>query len=667
MSKKTIKKEPDGKTVSSAAGVLGAAKNRKVIQSWKKNNEGISPQRWWVEEPKNLYKSVDAVINTLETSQSARRLQHIQFARLYGNYDALGLPTANLLRSTPGMNMSNPVSLNIIQSVIDSVSAKIAKDQPKVSFVTTGADDYFLKIRSTKLTKYMSGLFKQAKVYDNAENVFRDACVLGTGFIKLFVEDSKIKSEWCPIDEIRVDDLDGLKQKPRSIHQVRLVARDMLLINYPEYEREINQTQSALVGKVALQSTVDMIRVIESWHLPTTKKSGDGIHCITIDNCTLFSEEYKKDYFPIVPFRWYNRTLGYYGRSITEEIKTIQIEINKILRVIQQSQELAAVPIIFVPNEAEIAEDVLASNAIARLVPYSGGNPPQFFTPTAQNPEVYQHLNSLIQWAFQTVGLSQASASGMKPSGVNSAVAMREVSDIETGRFAMNALRWEQFFVEIAKILVDISKDLYTDEPELMVTVAEKKILKEIRWKDVDLEDHPFEIQTFPTSQLPDTPAGRIQTITEYIQNNWISKERGMELLNLDPDLESEVNLQTASLRLTEKWLAEMVEEGTIHHPEPFMNLQLAQEVAQGVYNQLVYDNCPEERLDLVRQFIMEIVEMLNPPPSPQQMPPMQEQLPPEMQGQLPPEMMIPPPGTQPIIQGPAPQAPVGPAYMQQA
>lgn len=663
---KVTRIEKDGRTVSSAAGVLGASKERKIVKSWQKN-DGMSPQRWWIQEPKDLYKAVDAVMTTLDNAQTVRRLQNIQFARLYGNYDSLGFPSANLSRQAPGTGVTNPVSLNIIQSVIDAVAAKIAKDQPKVSFVTTGADDYFLKLRAAKLTKYMIGLFKEAKVYENAEKIFRDACVYGTGFLKLFEEDGELKSEWCPVEEFRVDFMDGLKQKPRSIHQIRLVPRDALIIKFPEYQKEIESTQSALQGKIALQSTVDMIKVVESWHLPTTKKSGDGMHCITIDNSTLFHEEYTKNYFPIVAFRWYDQAAGYFGRSVTEEIRSLQLEINKIMRVIQQSQELVAIPIIFVPNEGQIAEDVLASNAIARLVPYSGGQPPQIVAPQAVSPELYTYLNSLIQWAFQMVGLSQTSASGMKPSGVNSAVAIREVSDIETGRFAMAAMRWEQFFVEVARILVDMSRDLYADNPELAVTVAERKILREIRWKDVDLEDHPFDIQTFPTSQLPDTPAGRIQTITEYVQNNWISKERAMELLNLDPDLESEVNLQTASLRLTEKWLSEMVEDGTVHHPEPFMNLELAQQVSQGVYNQLLHDNCPEDRLELVRSFIMEVVDMLNPPPPPP--PPGGPEMmgppgaPPPMGPEAPPPGMI--PGMQPPPMAPPPQAPVGPAMMQ--
>lgn len=643
--RKVKKAEP--KAVSGLSEFMGSsAENKKIIKRYGAKEPDMA-KKWYTAPEEGIYGAIDAAITMLEQAQSTRRMLNIKFARLYSNMEAIGFPYSNLMKSSPENATNNRITLNIVQSVIDAVGAKVAKDQPKVSFVTTGADDYFLKMRAFNLTKYMQGLFKEAEVYENSEKVFRDACVIGTGHLFLYQEDGKLKTKWCAPDEIRVDELDAMEQKPRSMFRVYLMSKDQLAYKYPDKKEEILSSGTALQGKVTMQSITEMTRVVEAWHLPSGPDADDGVHAICTDNTTLFYEKYEKDYFPVVPFRWYHRPLGYFGRSITEEIMTIQVEINKYLRTIQQCHELAAVPIIFVPNEAEIAEDVLLSNFIARMVPFSGGNPPVIVTPEPIAPSVLQHLNSLIQWAFQTVGLSQTSASGMKPAGVDSAVAIREVADIETGRFAQVALRWEQFFVDVARVLVDMSKDLYTEQPELAVAVSEKKMLREIKWKDVDLKDNPYDIQTFPVSQLPDTPAGRIQTITEYIQNQWISKERGMELLNLDPDLEQEVNLQTSSLRLTEKWLSDMAEEGIYHKPEPFMNLPLAQQIAQGVYNQMVLDNLPEERLQLIRDFIGECIDMQQQPPptqqpqAPQQQAPQPpaagEPLPPMQQGQMPP------------------------------
>lgn len=640
---KTTKRKNNDAASSGAAGFL-ASKPKKYSY---KNKGGTSNVSWWLEPKDKVHNAIVNDVSLIENAQSLRRRTGIMFAQLYGNYEVYNQNTT----SRGPSQSNNNIKMNIIQSVIDAAAAKIAKNQPKVSFVTNGADDYFLKIRAHYLTKYISGLMKESGFYDSCELVFRDAEVFGTGFIKVLEDDGQIKTEWVYWDEIRVDQLDGMKQKPRSLHQVRLVAKDQLKLQFPEFADQIESSLSVTTSVSTVQTTTDLVKVMESWHLRSSKTSKDGRHVISIETTSLLDEEWDKDYFPIVAFRWYSKPLGYFGRSITEEIMSIQIEINKILLTIQQAQELAAVPIVFVENASEVSEDVLLSNVIMRMVPYSG-TPPAIVSPTALSGEVYSHLNSMIQWAFQVVGLSQASASGLKQPGVESAVAIREVVDIETGRFAMVAKRWEDFFVEVARIMVDMSKDLYTKNPELKTFVNENKTLKEIPWKKVDLEENPFDIQCFPTSQLPDTPAGRVQTITEYIQNQWISKERGMELLNIDPDLENEVNIQTSSLQLTEAWLTEMVEDGEAHLPDPLMNLALAQQVAQGVYSMLVKDKCPEDRLKLVRAFIMECIRLQEPPPEAAP-PPGMEQLPPEG---LPPEGL--PPEGMPI---PGSQPPPGP------
>lgn len=651
------KKSKEQKIFHGAKEFVGATKaDIKKIRV----NQNLKPSAyWWIEPDDELYHSVQQTVTSIESQQSLLSNLRTIFARLYGNYEILGYPFQMFggRNSSNQNSSSNRIALNVIQSVIDTCSAKIAKDQPKMTFVTTGSNDYFLKLRATKLTKYMAGLFKQADVYKNSESVFRDACITGIGFLKIFEEDEQIKTEWCAIGEIVVDELDGIYQKPRSMHQRRLYSRDILKTRFPDKEDIINEAQAQTIGRLALSSTTDLIKVTESWHLPSAPKAKDGKHCITISSGTLFAEEYEKDYFPIVPFRWMQKPLSYQGRGIAEELLSIQTEINKLLTTIQRSIELAAVPMVFVPDGAKIATDHLLNNTIARMVSYAGPQPPTWLTPTAQNAEVYQHLQWLIQQAYQIVGITQTAASGQKPQGVESNVAIRTVQDIESSRFAMVALRWEEWFMQIAKIMVDMSRDLYMRNPDLNVTFVEKKMLHEIRWKDVDL-DSPFDVQCFPTSQLPDSPAGRIETISEYIDKEWISKETGMTLLNLDPDLEGEVNRQTSSLRLVEKWISEMIEDGVYHKPEPFMNLSLTLNVAQGIYTQLQVDSCPEDKLELVRDFINDTIDLQqslqNPPPGPGT----PQQGPPAGEGMMPPEMGGVPPGME---QGP-PMPPSGPS-----
>src|SRR6266568_2014715 len=226
--KRTVK-DNDSKTVSGLSEFM-ASKDKKVIKRFKQD---ANFKAWWLNEESKLWSGVEAAISILESAQITRRMLNINFARLYSNMEAIGFPYSNLMKSS-SESSSNRITINIIQNIIDTCGSKIAKDQPKVSVVTTGADDYFLKLKAELLTKYLFGGFRAAGIYDNAELVFRDACVVGTGFIHVY-EDSEtdsIKTELCHSDEIRIDELDGMKQAPRSMHRVHLVSRDMLINQY---------------------------------------------------------------------------------------------------------------------------------------------------------------------------------------------------------------------------------------------------------------------------------------------------------------------------------------------------------------------------------------------------------------------------------------------------
>ena len=52
---------------------------------------------------------------------------------------------------------------------------------------------------------------------------FQDACIFGSGCIKIYIEEGEIKAERVIIDEIKIDDIESYYGKPRQIHQVKYV------------------------------------------------------------------------------------------------------------------------------------------------------------------------------------------------------------------------------------------------------------------------------------------------------------------------------------------------------------------------------------------------------------------------------------------------------------
>lgn len=565
---------------------------------------------WWLQPEDKIAGVIAQLITRMDQNNVDYRQQHMRYARMYGNYEALGV--SNLNYSNISQQTNNLPIYNIIQSCVDVVNSKICRDNPEPYFITSGAD-YFDKLKAEKMTQFVQGLFQEMNLYDLANNkVFRDAAVYGLGALQ-FIHNkikNKIECEWVFIDELKFDMYDAQKDKPRSLHRCKMVQREMLIAQFPDKKDVIDSLTTAHPGIFKSQDTViDFVVYTESFHLA----NGDhkGRHVISLLDKVLLDEEYDEDWFPFAFFPYYEKPAGLWGRGIAESIMSGQIEINKILFFIQQCQELQATPLIVVDNDSQISPASLMQNRVARLLKIrSGTMVPQFISPQSTGAEIYQHLKDWMAWCREEVGVSQTSVSGEKQAGINSAVALRTMVDIESSRFIQVSKNWEKFFVNCAEICVKMGKKIYEKDTSFSVQYTDKKssVIREIPWKKINLPNDTYVIKCDTVSSFPQSAAGRIQTITDYIANNFISKERGMELLNLDPDLEDEVKLQTATLRLVEKRLSEMVEEQIYMHPEPYMDLQYALKVSTATYNQLCIDNCPEDRLELVRQWIKEIV-----------------------------------------------------------
>lgn len=588
-------------------------KNTRTVSISGGNTLTREDKNWYALPTEKIGGAIQQVVQRIDDNNYDLRERFMRYARLYGNYESLGwvsLSGANRSEQT-----NNRPVFNIIQSSVDTVNSKIARDNPSPYFITSGAD-YFDKLKAEKLTQFVQGIFQQSNLYQMANNkVFRDASIYGLGGLQFQLNPTTnvIECEWVFIDELKIDQYDAQKGKPLNMHRCKMIHKEKLVEMYPDKVDVINELDTTHPNYFRSRETVvDLVVITESWHLRVGDKPGR--HTVILLDEVLLDEEYNEDWFPFAFFNYYEKPVGMFGRGITEAILSGQIEINKILMFIQQCQELQASPVILVDTASQIAEDVILSNNIARMIPYrSGSNPPTFVAPQACSPEVYQHLKDWMGWCYQEVGVSQTSAGGDKQPGVNSAIAMRTMVDIESSRFIQVSKNWERFFVDSATICVQLGKQAYEKDPSFQVQYVDKKskILKDLPWNKINMPDDMFVIRCDTISGFPASAAGRIQTITDFISNQYITKERGLELLGMDPDLDEEVKLQTSSLRLCEKRLSEMVEEGIYNHPEKYMNVKLALSVSASWYNQLEVDGCPEDRLQLVRQWIDELCTMI--------------------------------------------------------
>jgi hypothetical protein len=145
------------------------------------------------------------------------------------------------------------------------------------------------------------------------------------------------------------------------------------------------------------------------------------------------------------------------------------------------------------------------------------------------------------------------------------------------------------------------------------------RFLETINWRDVRLEDDQYVMQCFPVSSLPNDPAGRLQTVQEYVQAGFYSQRQAKRLLAF-PDLEQEDSLAQASEDYLYGILDRVVENGEPTVIEPLDNLALALELTLEYYHRGKEQNLEEERLEMLRRMIAQVNALQAaslPPPAP--------------------------------------------------
>lgn len=571
--------------------------------------EEINGTRWWTAKNKDLYQELFAFVSALESRQQYRTADNLRFARLYGNYDLSGLDVVSYSRSENSYNTVNRVTLNIVQSMIDTVVSKITKNRPKATFLTSGGD-FTLQTKAKKLTKFIEGIYSYSNFYEKAALAFTDACIFGTGCVKIYIERGEIKVERVFIEEIKVDDVECYYSKPRQMHQEKYVHKDVLQQMFPKFYREIEVASNIdSTGQGSYMGDLkEMVKVIESWHLPSGPNAKDGKHSICISNATLFEEDYYKDYFPFVFFRWNTRPVGFFGQGLAEQLQGLQLEINKTLRTIQVSMHLVSVPKLLVEASSKIVSSHL-NNKIGGVIKYAG-TPPQYSPLGGIPSELFSHVDRLYQRSYEIAGISQLSAQSLKPAGLDSGKAIRTFNDIETERFMSVGKRYEKAFLDAAEIMIDLGKDIYEKNEDFGVKSSDGKFVETIKWKDVNMDADKYLMQIFPTSALSTTPAARLADVQDMLTANLINREQAISLLDF-PDLESTMDLLTSDNRNLEKVIETMMDEGRYFPPEPYQNLENAVRKVQQAYLMYRLRNAPEERLELLRQYMEDCQTLL--------------------------------------------------------
>lgn len=577
--------------------------------------------RWWEVPDDDAYRHVATVIAAVQQRQMPRTFANDKFLRLYSNQSSMGLLGGAMARLRPvgsTAGRSFRFTFNVVESIVDTAHSMISKSQP-LPEILSDAGSFKQQKKAKDLTRYLKGKFNELKVYNEGQKAFKDAEIFGTGCVKVFIEDGKICARKVLIDDIIVDEQDGREGRPTQLHQKGHVNRDVLVALFPEHADRIRTAGSSVPGDQFTPVSEALVAVTESWHLPSPG-ADDGKHIICTDNCTLVAETWARDWYPFAFVRWKDDPIGFYGTGIPQQVAPIQIQISHVVERIAESIDQVCRPTTFVDSRAQIISEHMYAD-IGSVVT-TKGNPQQMVyvvNPTAQPQEVYGWVETMFDKAYALTGVNQLSAQGEKPEGVNSGVALRQVVDIQTGRFEQVSKQYEEMYLCIARMILSLSEELYAGGGDSKVKVADKGFIRSVDWKDASLQDDEYVLQMFPVSALPNYPAGRLQTVTELMQAGLLDQPTGLSLLNF-PDLDNVINLQLAGMDDAKATVDAIRWDGDYTPPNPLMDLQTCLSYAHHSYLQARHTDTPDDHMELLTTFISEVQALMariNPPPPP--------------------------------------------------
>jgi hypothetical protein len=629
--------------------------------------------RWWAEaSPDLIAAAMVATARAIEASgqQRAREDAWLLHARLYNNAPIsslyhLGTRSATVPMRRQDEGPQHRINYNVVQSCVDTAAAKISKNKTRAEFLTSGGS-YSQQQRAKQLTKYCDGIAHGLDLYEEGQRVFVDATgIFDTGVMKTYgdVSAGEAISERVLPSEVLVDDTDGLYGRPRSTYQRKHAPRDLVIDAFASRKTEEGRRIRDVIERTAPSdplitgNATDIIAVYEGWHLPSGKNADDGVHYIATESGYVFNEPWKKRWHPFSAFRWNTRALGWWGQSLAEQLIGIQIEIGKLLRTIQRCQHLGSVLRILVEEGSEVIPSHL-NNEIGALVKYRGTKPELWIGKSVPD-DLFNQLDRLVAKAFEISGISQLSANSKKPEGLDAAVALREFHDIESERFVLVGQRFERFYIDVFSKIVEVSRDLYENRDDLRVRAPGTKLLEEIAWKDVNLEEDEYIMRPYPTSILPTTPAAKLQAVQELYGSQLLTDQSpagvwARSLLDF-PDMESYLSLEQSGLNDVQRLIGQIVEDGEYDPPDEFISPEMAITLAHNALLKGRNDKLPEARLELLRRFIQEAKDNAAalPQPAPAMPPP---GMPPGAPGQPGPQLT--PPVTSPALPSDMPVLP---------
>lgn len=432
----------------------------------------------------------------------------------------------------------NP-QLNIIASCIDTLHAKIAESKVRPFFTTINGT--FKDIQTVKQTQHFFDImFDEQGINKTVSDAFRDACIFDTGVIYIDEETATVRRA-LPFQVY----VSPSEVNYKNITKCYYEQKDFPITCLPE--KVLTKFKNKNLDFVDFGIYYDTFNKTKAY---------------TANGSFVLAEEWDKEAIPFIFLHYKNPILSNVSISVVDMLINIQQEINILMAKIKDASQINPANTFFVPDGSSIKAQQL-NNRVGNVITYkpqaSGGVPVITSTPAFIDGQYMSLLDSLIQKAYDIIGVSQLSATSRKPTGLNSGIAIATAEDIEADRFETQLNQVIRAYVDIAKTCIKI----FDKDSEVLPS---SKYRCSIKWSDVLREADNMNIQFSGADNLSKDPSTKLQQLQQLATAGVIPAARISQLMQI-PDLEMGYSLANNAIEAVMEVIKNCVENDDFDIP----------------------------------------------------------------------------------------------------
>lgn len=509
---------------------------------------------------------ISRLMDGFRRDQAGRRQNYIDNLELFEGRRLGGYSAYSYTDKVEGGEIFKRDRQGLIRSAVATVVSNCyAPQKPKPQFQTLGAT-WAIRRKAYRLDRICEGVCNQRQgrfinVWSFMIDAAADAALQGDACIKVVADRvrKRITHELVPAPDLFYDPAQG--RFPTDLFQRAPIDENEAMEQWPGAKAQIRSAQPYNWYGRAIAERPRAAKVIEiqyAWHLPPSPDD-PGVWCACINGATVDSGEWTAPTFPFVFLQWEPHRDDPWSSGIADEGKLLAEESSEIDYRLLLREILASGKKIYYQEGSVKPDDLVLNDAVVG-VPWTGtGGPPTESVAMPFHPMELDFLRLKKEEFWDKIGISQMSAAARREPNITSGIAQMTLNDTKAGRQLVKSQRYEQSFVDLAHQWIWRLREIGEEDKDFAVKWAGKRILREQKWADADIEDDMFSIAVAPSAALPHDPAGRQQMITTMFESGLISQETAKLLIGW-PDIDSELQMENAESEYVDALIEKFLE-----------------------------------------------------------------------------------------------------------